>query len=47
MRDSEVQEPIKPKNILAAIMGNPMLDQKTQVVEQKQMDFDEAHYDKF
>ena len=28
MRDSEVQEPIKPKNILAAIMGNPMMDQK-------------------
>lgn len=27
MRDSEVQEPIKPKNILAAIMGNPMMDQ--------------------
>jgi len=46
MRDSAVQEPLKPKNILAAIMGNPMMDQKMPI-ENKQMDFDEDHYNKF
>jgi hypothetical protein len=30
VRDSEVKEPIKPKNLLAAIMGNPMMDQLAQ-----------------
>lgn len=46
-RDSAVQEPIKPKNLLAAIMGNPMLDGKAGPEQPKMMDFDEAHYDKF
>ena len=46
-RDSAVVEPIKPKNILAAIMGNPMMDAKGVQPTDKMMDFDEAHYDKF
>jgi hypothetical protein len=39
-------EAIKPKNLLAAIFGNPMMDAKAMPAEMK-MDFDEAHYDKF
>ena len=46
-RDS-VKEVAKPKNILAAIMGNPQaFGQETTKNEQKKLDFDQAHYDKF
>ena len=45
-RDS-VEEEIKPKNILAAIMGNPMHDTNSKPVEQKKMEFNEDHYNKF
>jgi hypothetical protein len=38
----------KPKNLLAAIMGNPMNDLNNKGMEPpKKMEFDEAHYDKF
>ena len=46
-RSSAVVEAIKPKNILAAIFGNPMLDAKATQPGEMKMDFDEAHYDKF
>ena len=39
-------EAAKPKNILAAIMGNPMMDPKGPE-QPKKLEFDEAHYDKF
>lgn len=39
---------VKPKNILAAIMGNPQaLGEQKKQTEQKKMDFDQAHYEKF
>jgi hypothetical protein len=47
MRDSAVVEPIKPKNLLAAIFGNPMMDAKAMPPGEMRLDFDEAHYDKF
>jgi hypothetical protein len=40
-------EAIKPKNLLAAIFGNPMMDAKAMQPAEMKMDFDEAHYDKF
>ena len=44
-RFSEVAQPVKPKNLLAAIMGNP---QATEIVQEpKRLSFDEAHYNKF
>ena len=45
-RSSEHVE-VKPKNLLAAIMGNPMADMKMQPEPEKKLEFDEAHYDKF
>ena len=46
-RDSEEQAPIKPKNILAAIMGNPKAMQEMTPNVPKDLDFDEGMYDKF
>jgi|TARA_B110001450_G_C17602654_1_gene473681 hypothetical protein len=46
-RDSVEGEVLKPKNLLAAIMGNPMHDVGAQPVEQKKMEFNEDHYNKF
>ena len=46
-RDSEKMVEIKPKNILAAIMGNPLAEQRRTDNRPKDLDFDEAHYDKF
>ena len=42
-RFSEQVVPAKPKNILAAIMGNP----QEVAVKEKEMQFDEGHYNKF
>ena len=44
-RASEAAQPIKPKNILEAIMGNPAQDALT--APEKKLIFDEAHYNKF
>lgn len=48
-RDSEkMKEAVKPKNLLAAIMGNPQaLDAQNAKNDQKNFEFDHAHYDKF
>ena len=46
-RESEKPEPTKPKNILAAIMGNPLADDKAAKKAQKDLNFDEMHYNKF
>ena len=48
-RESEEKEPVKPKNILAAIMGNPLDDPKKpeKPIQATAMHFDEAHYNKF
>jgi len=37
----------KPKNLLAAIMGNPDADTTAQQERPTRMSFDEAHYNKF
>lgn len=39
--------PAKPKNILAAIMGNPAAQTDEPIIKQKDIEFNEAHYDKF
>jgi hypothetical protein len=47
-RDSIQPPPVKPKNLLAAIMGvNQAADAKKGGIEQKHLDFDQAHYEKF
>lgn len=49
-RDSEqMKKVVKPKNILAAIMGmgNPANQLVENKREPKRMDFDQAHYEKF
>lgn len=47
-RESEKVEPAKPKNILAAIMGNPLADDKGEKDKKaKDLRFDEMHYNKF
>jgi len=46
-RESEKPEPTKPKNILAALMGNPLADDKAAKAKQKDLNFDEMHYSKF
>lgn len=43
-RFSEEVVPAKPKNILAAIMGNPAAEEPQ---KPKEMEFDEGHYNKF
>jgi len=44
-RESEKPEPTKPKNILAAIMGNPLADDAGK--KNANLHFDEVHYNKF
>lgn len=46
-RESEKVEPAKPKNILAAIMGNPLAEEENKRKQQKDLNFDETHYNKF
>ena len=47
-RASEEKEAAKPKNLLAAIMGNPLEEAKKKPMAQHlAMHFDEAHYNKF
>ena len=43
-RNSVQAQPVKPKNLLAAIMGNPGNEL---VQEPKRLSFDEDHYNKF
>ena len=47
-RCSEQEAPAaKPKNILAALMGNPAGALDEPLLKPKNMEFDEMHYDKF
>jgi len=39
--------PIKPKNLLAAIMGNPAAILDKPLIKPANMAFDEGHYNKF
>jgi len=45
IRTSETMNAAKPKNILAAIMGNPT--GAVEEVKEKRLSFDSAHYNKF
>ena len=45
-RHSEADTVAKPKNILAALMGNPAQEGEKPEYE-KRLTFDEAHYNKF